>query len=234
MKTTTRLFAFSMLLCYSSSAFAVLVGPTGTAPGGNSWVNTGGVSGTEALATWDYSGFNPGSFSALYFGLNQVDYGPLAATINGGSLNPLSYVGSSGTTATWSVSAPYTSAGGTGDPPSGNYPITFTMTVSGLGPSPWIDATSLGLSADIGAVADNSAGADFTLHWQVLVDMGSYGIVPLNGPGGVPGSNHTGFSFADGFYSTAAVPEPSSFLCVGLVGLGLIGWKKLKQNRESN
>ena len=161
-----------------------------------------------------------------------MTFGPLAATINGFPLKPLSYVGSSGETATWSVSAPYTSLGGPSDPPSGNYPINFTMTVDGLGSSPWIDATTLGLAADIGAVADNSAGADFTLKWQVLVDMGIYGIRPLNGPNGVPGINHTGFSFASGFYSVAAVPEPSAFLSVGLVGLGLIGWKKLKQNRD--
>ncbi|TWU27560.1 PEP-CTERM sorting domain-containing protein [Bythopirellula polymerisocia] len=34
-----------------------------------------------------------------------------------------------------------------------------------------------------------------------------------------------------GFAQFTAVPEPSAFLCLGLVGMGLLGFKKLKQNR---
>ncbi len=212
------LFALSaaLLICSAPSASAVLVGP-GPAPGGSTFTNTGGVSGTETLATWDFSGFTPSAFTELYYGVDQVNYGPLAAGIDG-TLNPMAYIGASGTTATWRVDAPYTSAGGSGDPPDGSYPITLTLTVTGLGPSPWVDATSLGLPADVGAVADNSAGLDFTLNWEVTVDMSpnSIGVVPLNGPGGVPGpGGHTAFSFASGFYS---VPEAGSFLCMTMVG----------------
>lgn len=55
---------------------AAPIGAVWPAPGGMSFVNTGGVSGSSALATWDYSAFDSGAFSALYFGLDQVTYGP--------------------------------------------------------------------------------------------------------------------------------------------------------------
>lgn len=210
---TCFLGALTLFLFTTAPSQADLIGAVWPAPGGSTWVNTGGVSGASALATWDYSGFNSSAFSSLYYGLDQVTYGPLAATIDGAPLIALSFDSVSGTTATWSTSAPYTSASGSGDPPSGNYPIEFRMTVTGLGASPWVDATTLGLPANVGAVADNSSGQDFTVNFEFVADLGS-GFIPLNsvpGPGG-----HVGSSFADGFYY-AAIPETSSFLFGGMI-----------------
>lgn len=135
----------------------------------------------------------------------------------------MSYVGATGQTATWSVVSPYVSANGIGDPPSGNYPIEFNMTITGLGAAPWIDPLSVGLPANLGAVVDNSAGVDFTLQWEFVANMGA-GFIPLNDvPQGSGGQTQS--SFADGFYYLP-VPEPGSVALLGVAACVLIGRRR--------
>jgi hypothetical protein len=214
-RSILALLVIVVLLGGTYSVQAAPIGPVYPAPGGTTFVDTGGVSGADALATWDYSAFNTSFFVNLYFGVDQITYGPLAAGLDG-SLHPFSYVGAVGQTATWSVISPYVSAGGAGDPPSGYYPIEFRMTIADFGPNPWINATSVGLPAGIGSVVDNSTGSNFTLNWEMVANMGS-GFVPLNsvpGPGG-----HAVSSFGEGFYYT--IPEPATLVLAGLNLLGI-------------
>ena len=223
---------FSALIAIQIPATAALVGPVDPPPGGYTFTNIGGVSGTEGLAVWGHTGFTSSAFADLYYGLDQSTYGTLGAGL-AGSLLPFNYVGASGQTATFTLISPYISPGGTGDPPSGNYPVRLEMTVTGLGATPWVDAVSLGLPADVGAVVQNTAGLDFTLSWQMQADMGS-GYIPLNGPGGVPqNGGGTVSSFATGFYY-APVPEASSFLFSGLIACVFGSGLWLKRRRRTS
>ena len=205
--------AFLLTAAVGASASAVPIGPSYPAPGGNAYLDNG-VNPGDGLANWAYSGFNTAAFVDLYFGLDQTTYRPTGAGLDG-SIHAMSFVSAVGQTATWSVISPYVSPGGTGDPPSGNYPIELRVTANGLGANPWFDPTTVGLPASLGAIVDNSAGLNFDIDLEFVADMGS-GFVPLNS---VPGSGgHTTLSVAEGFFYT--VPEPATGILF-LVGAGV-------------
>ncbi|QDU53963.1 hypothetical protein [Aeoliella mucimassa] len=222
MHTTMKLSLVALLVATASMANAAIQGPTYPAPGGNNWSGNG-ISGTEGTAVWNYSNFDTNSFSDLYFGLNQLDYGDNGAGLDG-SVAPFTFSSASGQTATWTANTTWYND-------VTNVPTAATtrlvMTVSGLGANPWItDLASIGLDTgfgDLGAVVDNSSGSDFSLSWSIEANIGS-GWQPLNGPSGVPqSSSHSGYnrsSFATGFYyNEAVVPEPATMVVWTILGL---------------
>ena len=229
--------AFISLLWAAVPAHAVLIGPSYPAPGGTTFASTGAVaSGADGVAVWEYSGFDTGAFDTLYFGLNQADHGALGAGLDS-SVHPITFSSVSGTTATWGVTTPYTSPGGPGNLAAGSYsiPLELRMTITGLGPAPWVDALTLGITdANVGVVADNSAGADFTLNWEIVAFLSPAlgGWVPINSVAQGPPGGQTQSSFATGFYHTVAVPEPSAFLFGSLACLGFVGFRVRKKNRS--
>ncbi len=194
------------------------------APGGNSWSGNG-VNGPDGTAVWEYSGFNTGGVSSLYFGLNQTSYGTLGARLHGAA-DPFTSIGVSGTTATWSGTTTWKIH----NSPSDQHILVNTrllMTITGLGANPWIeDLASIGLDTFgfLGAVVDNSAGQDFTLQWAIQADVGN-GWQAINSV--QQAWDHNGMtrsSFATGFYYEPAqsVPEPGTLamLALGFVAVG--------------
>lgn len=86
-----------------------------------------------------------------------------------------------------------------------------------------VGATAAGPNPKYSRTEATGAG-DWTLHtgiWRSL-DMGT-NWSPVGGGSAAMSTFHQAIN-------VSAVPEPGSFLCLGLVGVGLIGWKKLKRN----
>jgi len=228
-KSISSLFCtFTLIISFNSNA--AVVGPEYPAPGGNLWAGNG-VSGADGVAVWNYSNFDSNAFSELYFGLNQVDYGALGAGLNG-SVDAFSLYGVSGTTAEWRANTQWLN------------PFTLntqaaqtrlTMDITGLGANPWItNLASIGLDdvgmfGDLGAVADNSAGLNFTLNWSVEADTGS-GWQSINSiQQHISHDGYTQSSVATGFYSVSEVPVPAA---VWLFGSGLIGLVGLGRRKK--
>lgn len=225
---SSLLCTFSLIISFNSNA--AVVGPDYPPPGGNTWVGNG-VSGADGVAIWTYSNFDTNAFSELYFGLNQVDYGALGAGLNG-SVDAFSLHSVTGTTAEWRASTQWLN------------PTTLvlqaaqtrlTMDISGLGVNPWItDLASIGLDdvgmfGDLGVVADNSAGLDFTLNWSVQADTGS-GWQSINSvQQHITHDGYTRSSVGTGFYSVSAVPVPAAIWLFGSGLLGLIGVARRKK-----
>ncbi len=217
----------ALLAFFSVSSHAVTVGPVYPAPGGNVWNGSG--NGTSGTATWDYSNFNTSGLDALYFGLNQVDYGPAGAGLDG-SLTAFTFSGISGQTATWEATTTWYNSVNL-NPTAAN--TRLLMTVTGLGATPWTtDLTSVGLDDTgtfgvLGAVVDNSAGLDFTLLWSIEADTGS-GWQSIQSV--LQHNTHDGdsvSSIATGFYSVATVPVPAAVWLFGSA-IGLLGWMRRK------
>lgn len=105
------------------------------------------------------------------------------------------------------------------------------MTITGLGATPWItDLASIGLDVgfgDLGAVADNSSGADFTLTWKIEANVGSGWQAINNISQHISHDGYTNTSFATGFYSAVPVPAAVWLFSSGL--LGLIGIARRKK-----
>lgn len=230
--------AFACVLCFAGNANAAIMGPDFPPPGGVNW-SSSGVNGTEGTAIWNYSGLDVTGLDSLYFGLNQVGYGPVGVGLDG-LVAPFVFGSVSGQTAVWNGSTTYFD--GTSNPPADT---RLTMTVTGLGATPWVtDLASIGLDDTgtfgiLGAVVDVSSGSDFVLTWKIEAKIGNGGFQPVNGSSGIqqfPGHDgDTRTNFATGFYSeaTAAVPEPASLLTFsGLaLGIGLGGWRKRRKQR---
>ena len=195
-------------------------------PGGVTWNNTGGGNVTEGGTTWSYTNFDTSQFDQLYWGLNQLDYGPAGAGLDG-TLTDFSFISVSGNTATWAGATTWY------DSIDGTTPIDATiryqMTLVGGGS--WItDLASIGLDGsagygDLGAVA-NIGGADFSVELIMEADLNNDGNwIALNGPGGVQQHSSrdgaTRSSFATTFYYTEPSPVPE-LGSLALFGLGLL------------
>jgi hypothetical protein len=171
----------------------VTYGTTGAASPGDS-------GGTNA----NYSNFSPGTWGRLYWGPSSASL-PQGAL--DGTLDPLTFTGISGTTATWQGNTSWTNPGpGTVGPHT--VPVRMVITITGLGSNPWVLSTSVptldpGIGTGIGAVvANHPTAVNFTANVQFLADIptdGS-GYIPLNtirqGTGG-----NTRSSFTGAFYS---------------------------------
>ncbi|PHS11067.1 MAG: hypothetical protein COA78_10475 [Blastopirellula sp.] len=203
---------------------AALLGPVYPAPGGNTFSGNG-VSGADGLAIWNLGGFDTNEFDSLYYGADNVNYGPNGAGLDG-SANSFFFTGASGQTATWASNTLWRIHNSPGGSHSGAS-TRLTMTVEGLGANPWIDANSVGINigtyGDVGVVVDNSAGVAFTVKWEIEANTGS-GWQALNSV--LQHSDHNGrtrSSFATGFYSTEpvvdTVPEPTSMAIFGIGAL---------------
>jgi hypothetical protein len=203
------------------AANAALIGPTYPAPGGNSFSGSGGSPGDAGGHNNNYSNFNTGAFSALYWG---SDSGFLPTAGLDGSSHPLTFLSAAGDVATYSgttswfdhnTSITYT-----------NVPIELLVTISGLGANPWVNFASVNGTdpTGVGAVVDDSSGSAFTANLQFLANTGS-GFQALNT---VPASGLTNSSFTGAFYSTAPVPLPAAawLLVSGLGGLGVFKRRK--------
>lgn len=230
MKFLSLSAVFAFLAFFSLGSHAATIGPVYPAEGGNVWVGNG-VSAADGVAIWNYSNFDVSGVTGLYFGLDQVSiYGPAGAGLSG-SPDAFVFDGASGQTATWTALTIWD------DPNSGGgvAPATtrLEMTITGLGANPWItNLASVGLDdtgtfGALGAVADNSAGADFVLTWTIMADTGS-GYIPINDvqqPAGPP-YDQTRSSVATGFYHTSAVPLPAAaWLFISALG-GLVVAKR--------
>jgi len=202
------------------AAHALPAGPMYPAPGGNGFSLVSGTSGGDVGGwTFAYTGFDTAGLSNLYWG--PWDNTTPIASLDG-TPHVLTLSSISGTVATWSGTTSWT------DPNTSTfYPsisILVNVNVGGLGANPWLLSTSVpgldpGVGTGIGAVVDNSSGADYTANFQFLADVGS-GYQAINtinqGSGGLTLS-----SFSAGFYT----PEPSvlMMLGLGLAGLGVRG-----------
>ena len=218
-------------LAAGPASATVLNGPIWPAPGGTNFTDSGGNAGDAGGTTFNFSGFDPSQFSALYWGADdsQTPSDAIGAGLDG-TLHPMTFSNASGTTAYWDTTSAST------NPTTlvtSTQTIWLAIDVTGLGASPWVDAGSLGLSSWIGDVANNSSGAPFSANLQFTVGAS---------PGGTPidnlqqpanSSNLTQTSFYGAFYyaaPVATVPEPGTLasLGIGLLGLGLVTRKRNK------
>ena len=231
MRARFRWAAIACLIGLMASASqAASVGPDYPPPGGVTWTDGGG-NGLIGTKTWNYSAFDVSGLNALYFGLNQIDYGAIGAGLHGAA-DAFTLFTVSGTTAEWRASTTWAN-----DVTNVHGPAAtrLLMTVTGLGANPWItDLASIGLNVgfgDLGAVVDNSSGSNFSLDWSIQAKTGSVwqGINTVQ-----QNLDHTGYTksnFATGFYSQASsVPEPTSLAL--LSGLGVMGLASVRMRRK--
>ena len=174
---------------------ATLIGPVYPAPGGNSFSSSGTDAGDAGGVNWSYSGFNTGAFTQLYWGPSS---GSAVQAGLDGSLQNLTFVGyTSPTQAEWSASP---LSDGFGRPHS----VEFLLSIVS-GPVSFVDPTSVGLSSSLGALINDSWGANYTVNLQFLAD----GSTPINALE-QPSSDLTVLSFSGGFYYAAPGPTPGA------------------------
>lgn len=190
-------------------------------PPGGVTLNISGASPSDAGgSSYVFTAFDPMAFTSLYWG--TFDDNSVFAGLDG-TAHPLAFSSASGTTATWSGTTSYTNPQNNS---TSTVPVEMIITVSGLGATPWTAAAPLGLPAGMGAVVDNSAGADFTANVQFLADVGS-GFVALNSIS--VGGGLANASVSGGFF--ASVPEPSSVaLC--LAGVSALALSKVIRRKR--
>jgi hypothetical protein len=180
---------------------ATLIGPVYPAPGGNSFSSSGTDAGDAGGVNWSYSGFNTGAFTKLYWG--PWDSNSVQAGLDG-NLHNLSFVSYTSNQAEWS-------AGSLLDGFGNSHSVDFLLTIES-GPVSFVSATSVGLPSSLGALINDSSGANYTVNLAFLAD----GITPINALE-QPSSDLTVLSFSGGFYY-APGPGPGA----GLASLVLL------------
>jgi hypothetical protein len=198
----------------AETASAIPVGPVFPPPGGVTFTAGGAPSaGDPAGRDFTFSGFDTNFFSALYWGPSSVNL-PQAAL--DGTLDAATSFSVSGTTATWSGTTTWTNPNTS--VVTTNVPWELRIDISGLGTTPWVQASTLGLPSPVGYVVDDSAGTTFTANLKFVANVGS-GFVAMNTIQQSPSTpSLTQTSFGGGFYfdRPSAVPEPASLLLTGL------------------
>jgi PEP-CTERM motif len=217
-----------VLAAISQSALASVTpaGPAYPAPGGNS-VGFIGDPGDPGGRDVTYSAFDvvtPG-LTGLWQGL----WDPTSALAAlDGSLDTLSFSGVAGPTGTWTGTTDWT------DPDTSTFypgvPVKMDITIV-AGPVTWDVLPILGIDFDLGlgAVINNSAGADYTINVLFSADTPvSVGYVPINTiHQGVGGNTLSTVSL--GFYST--VPEPSTFVLAAVSLISAAGYGLARRRR---
>jgi hypothetical protein len=205
-------------------ADAAVIGPVYPAPGGNQFSGSGSA-GDPGGRTNSYSNFDTSAFSELYWGAWSGS--PPAAALDG-SLDSMTFTGAAGTVATWNGTTSWV------NPMTNvlvmNVPTQLTITIAGLGPNPWVSFAAVNGSdpSGVGAVVDNSLGANFSATLAFFANVGS-GWQPLNIIDQRPNpSGQTRSSFSGGFYSAAPVPLPAAawLLLSGLMGVIFAGKRR--------
>lgn len=209
-----------VLFSFSAITHATPFGPQYPAPGGNTFSGNG-VSGANGWAVWNLGGFDTNAFDTMYYGLNQVDYGPTGAGLNGNA-DVLNFSHISGNTAVWTGFTPWLAS------PGIVQAVQTRLLIAASCGNCWItDLASIGLDntgafGSLGAVLDVSSGANFGIEWTIQAFVNG-GWQALNSvPQLASQDGKTRSSFATGFYWTeSAVPEPSMLilLTAGLSGL---------------
>ena len=191
-------------------ALATPLGPVYPAPGGNTFSSSGSAGNTGGR-TNNYGGFDGSAFSNLYWG---PDSSNLPAAGLDGVLHAMTFTGISGTSSFWQTTSNYTN-------PTTSITsletIVLQIAISGLGATPWVLASSLGLASAIGAVIDDSSALPFSAN--IAFTVGGNAINNLQ----QGCCNLTQSSFAGGFYydDPAAVPEPGPLALLGVAMFGL-------------
>jgi hypothetical protein len=215
-----------LALGLASAVSAAPTGPVFPPPGGATFVANGAINaGLAPGRNFNYSAFNPASFSELYWGVRS-DNLPTAGL--DGALHAMTFAGQSGNQAWWDVTSNWT------NPTTlvtSAETIRLMITITGLGANPWIDGTSVGLPSSIGWVVDNSLGQNFTANMLFFVP--TEGNTALNSMLQLPscsGQPCAKLNFASGFYyvDPESVPEPGT---LALAGLGLLGFAMTRRRR---
>lgn len=226
--TTLATTAFIASLALASAAQSTPLGPTYPAPGGNGFSATplGASAGDPGGKTFSYSGFDTSQFTDLYWGPDDsVPPQTAVGETLDGTLHAMTFDTISGTTAYWNTTSPYTDPTTLG---TSTQTIWLSIDITGLGPTPWITSTSVGLPAAIGAVVDDSTGANYSALLQFAVGPTLGGSTPLNSVQQPTSSNLTASSFSGAFYYTpeaianAAEPGTVALLGASLLGVGLV------------
>jgi len=180
----------AVLLLGGMTPAAAIIGPVYPPPGGVDFATSGGQAGDPGGINFHFTNFDPGQFSELYWGPASAD--AVLLTLNGGPADDiLAFSSVSGNAAEWTGTSFYANAGV-------DVPTRFTLTITGLGANPFVDAGSVGADPGIGVLADDSAGLDFTanLLFEALVQGTWQAVNTLPQPGG----GYTSTSFSGGFF----------------------------------
>ncbi|QDS98623.1 PEP-CTERM sorting domain-containing protein [Adhaeretor mobilis] len=241
MLCTTRIWVASFLLTLTFSVVSATAdivideGPTYSPPGAGAIVGSGTGNTFAGGRTFTITGTDLGQTANLYLGIKNdlyltgfsMDGGGISGSeifrFDSVTLNSIIYTGD--TLMQFSDSEPdFTS------------PTRLTMTFGGAG-TIIQDGTTAALSntnADVGALW--RVEGDFTVNFLIEATVPPFA---SNAGNYEPGNdlfnrldttlNSTGTSVDFGYYyETAAVPEPSAFLCFGLVAMGFVVRKKIQ------
>src|SRR5262249_52428855 len=103
-------------------------------PGGVTLNITGNSPGDAGGSSYVFTGFDPGAFTALYWG--TYDDNSVSAGLDG-TAHALAFSSSSGTTATWTGTTSYTNPANSN---TSTVPVEMIISISGLGSDPWVPA----------------------------------------------------------------------------------------------
>jgi hypothetical protein len=203
---------------YVFNANAALIGPVYPAPGGNGFSASGSSSADPGGKTLAYSGFNTSAFSSLYWGADS-GFPPVSGVDN--NFTTMTFSHYSGNTAVWTGLSSY-------NPGTGPVPVNTELDISIVaGSVSWISAAGVGLPSSIGAVIDDSAGANYSVNLQFLANG-----QPLNT---FPHELNSSSDFSGAFYYAAPVPEPTTMVAGALLLLpfGFQGLRYLRNRKQT-